>query len=106
MARLSRNPERSYSPSSTVFNINFFQKTACLIFTVYGAILPLVLMCHKAIIQSSVNTYTSLSGRINVNVNVEFISSTLLPAVEEYSHRKILRCQFVRRWLSKKMVLE
>ena len=36
--RLCRNPERSSSPSSIIFYINYFQKTACFILTVYDSI--------------------------------------------------------------------
>ena len=54
VARPSRNPERS-SPSSTIFYFNYVQKTTRFILTIYGTVWPLVLMCRKAIIQSTLN---------------------------------------------------
>ena len=36
MARPSRDPERSSSPSSTVIYMNYFEKTTCFMLTIYG----------------------------------------------------------------------
>ena len=63
-ARPSKNPERS-SPSLAVFYINYFQKTTCFIYpfiALYSQ--PLVLMCHKTIIQSIKARFWCLSIRM------------------------------------------
>ena len=65
----SRNPKGS-SSSSTVFYINYFQKTTCAILTIYGAILPLVLMCRKAVIQSIIKNRNVIRSGVVILVNL------------------------------------